>query len=54
MTDFAYAHAQVSTLTYQAKGDTLPLAAHAESAPASGAACLTGASCATPGYPPGA
>ncbi|MCR5890007.1 SWIM zinc finger domain-containing protein [Hymenobacter sp. J193] len=40
MTDFAYAYAQASSLTRQAEGDTLLLAAYAENAPASGAACF--------------
>lgn len=40
MNDFAYAYDQASTLVRQAEGDTLLLAAYAENAPTTGAACF--------------
>jgi len=40
MSDLTYAYAQPSTLSHRPEGDTLLLAAYAENAPTSGAACF--------------
>ena len=49
MSETTFAYAQPSALITGAEGQALQLAAYAENAPASGAACFFRVNCATPG-----